>query len=95
VEAPGGLWDWLGLGAGRGSLVGALCAQVDPEIFFPASGECSGPARRVCGACPVRVDCLAGALARREQYGVWGGLTASELRVARRRAAAAGAEVAA
>lgn len=27
-----------------------------------------------CGACPVRLECLAAALERREGFGVWGGV---------------------
>jgi WhiB family redox-sensing transcriptional regulator len=32
----------------------------------------------VCGACPVKVQCAQHALAVREPYGVWGGLTEDE-----------------
>lgn len=49
------------------------CWAVDPELFFaelPAEVEA---AKVVCAACPVRQECLAGALGRREPYGVWGG----------------------
>ena len=30
--------------------------------------------RLICSACPVRLDCVVGALERREPYGIWGGL---------------------
>lgn len=63
----------------------ALCAQVDPELFFPAKGEGTGPAGRVCRACGVRPECLASALAAGEQYGMWGGLPERELRRERQR----------
>ena len=33
---------------------GALCAQVDPELFFPEKGEPTRDAKAVCAACPVR-----------------------------------------
>lgn len=49
------------------------CLGVDPELFFaelPADVEL---AKSVCGPCPLREDCLAGALERREPHGVWGG----------------------
>lgn len=65
----------------------ALCAQADPDAWFPEHG--GGPAtaaRRICGRCPVRAECLDYALARREQYGIWGGLNIDERRrVARER----------
>lgn len=54
----------------------ALCAQVDPEIFFPDEGEKPFAAIEVCRRCPVRKQCLEWALREREPYGVWGGTTA-------------------
>jgi WhiB family transcriptional regulator, redox-sensing transcriptional regulator len=35
----------------------ALCAQVDPELFFPEKGQPSRKALAVCAACPVRETC--------------------------------------
>ncbi|ASR85352.1 WhiB family transcription factor [Mycobacterium phage Tierra] len=54
----------------------ALCAQVDPELFFPDKGQSSKPAKAICAACPVREVCLDRALASGEQFGIWGGETA-------------------
>ena len=51
----------------------ALCAQVDPEIFFPVKGQSTGPAKRVCMGCEVRIQCLEDALDKGERYGVRGG----------------------
>lgn len=45
----------------------------DRIAFFPGSGEDHRPALRLCSECPVRRDCLADALDRRDPYGVWGG----------------------
>ena len=67
------LWDWQMHGACRGE---------DPAIFFHPEGE-RGPAREarekaakaICGGCPVRQECASHALAVREPYGVWGGLS--------------------
>ena len=59
----------------------ALCAQVDPELFFPDKGESSRPAKRVCASCEVRTECLQEALDRGERFGVWGGLSERERRV--------------
>jgi len=82
VEASGGLWDWLGLGDRSRSAwrSAAVCAQVDPEIFYPDKGESTLAAKRVCAGCPVRSECLAEALARRERFGIWGGLSERERR---------------
>ncbi|MEU8023735.1 WhiB family transcriptional regulator [Micromonospora haikouensis] len=52
----------------------ALCAQTDPELFYPEKGHDSRPAKRICNRCEVAVDCLADALDGREPYGVRGGL---------------------
>ncbi|MCW2898849.1 MAG: putative transcription regulator [Streptosporangiaceae bacterium] len=56
----------------------ALCAQVDPELWFPKEGESPRPAKRICQRCPVQAECLADALAHGEQHGVWGGLSYSQ-----------------
>lgn len=63
----------------------ALCAQVDPELWFPESGQPNGKAKLVCGWCDVQAECLAFALRANEQYGVWGGLSPEERRRLRRR----------
>jgi WhiB family redox-sensing transcriptional regulator len=56
----------------------ALCAQTDPDLFFPEVGERALAAKAVCSRCPVREQCLAFALDNREGYGIWGGLSADE-----------------
>lgn len=66
----------------RGEAIEA-CSQVDPEVMFPANELERGhpdvkAAKRVCGRCEFRDSCLDGALARREEFGVWGGLTKKE-----------------
>ena len=63
----------------------ALCAEVDPELWFPESGEPNLAAKLICGRCEVRAQCLAFALESNEQYGVWGGLSLRERRWLRRR----------
>ena len=67
------LWDWQLHGACRGE---------DPSVFFHPEGE-RGPARAareqaakaVCATCPVISECAAHALAAREPYGIWGGMS--------------------
>lgn len=58
----------------------ALCAQTDPELFFPDRGGTSAPAKQVCARCPVRAECLQDALDRGERFGVWGGMSERERR---------------
>jgi WhiB family transcriptional regulator, redox-sensing transcriptional regulator len=59
----------------------ALCAETDPEVFFPEPGESADKARSICAQCPVRADCLTDALARRDvAFGVRGGLSPVERR---------------
>lgn len=62
------------------TLDGAVCAQVDGELFFPKEGGRPGPAKTMCASCPARIPCLAWALTNREPFGIWGGLTANERR---------------
>jgi WhiB family transcriptional regulator, redox-sensing transcriptional regulator len=64
----------------------ALCAQTDPEAFFPEEGKSPQPAKAICARCPVTADCLAKALRLHEKHGVWGGLVERERRGMRRAA---------
>lgn len=64
----------------------ALCAQTDPEAFFPEKGGSTREAKKVCGACDVRSECLDYALANDERFGIWGGLSERERRKLKRRA---------
>jgi len=61
-------------------MASALCAQTDPELFFPEKGKRSRDARAVCARCPVCAKCRAYALAQDRVYGVWGGTTERERR---------------
>jgi WhiB family redox-sensing transcriptional regulator len=56
----------------------ALCAQTDPELFFPNKGCNVTIPRRVCAQCPVRTQCLEEALADSSLDGIWGGTTPRE-----------------
>lgn len=70
------VWDWQ---------LDAACRGMDSGVFFHPDRE-RGEAREtreaaakaVCAACPVRTQCLEHALAVREPYGVWGGLSEHE-----------------
>ena len=58
----------------------ALCAQTDPEAFFPEKGGSTREAKKICQRCPVRAECLEYALANDERFGIWGGLSERERR---------------
>ncbi|MDT3396978.1 WhiB family transcriptional regulator [Streptomyces sp. B1866] len=49
------------------------CRAYDPEVFFAESPEDVEYAKSLCQTCPLREACLAGAVDRREPWGVWGG----------------------
>jgi WhiB family transcriptional regulator, redox-sensing transcriptional regulator len=63
----------------------ALCAQTDPEAFFPEKGGSTREAKKVCTGCEVRVECLEYALEHDERFGIWGGLSERERRKLKRR----------
>lgn len=58
----------------------ALCAQTDPEAFFPEKGGSTREAKKICLGCEVRDECLDYALAHDERFGIWGGLSERERR---------------
>jgi len=73
--------ELLGLvAASPGWWFAGLCAQIDPELFFPEKGGSVRDAKAVCAGCPVRAQCLEHALAHDERFGVWGGLSEPERR---------------
>ncbi|WDG18975.1 WhiB family transcriptional regulator [Microbacterium sp. Clip185] len=63
----------------------ALCAQTDPEAFFPEKGGSTRDAKRICTTCDVRDECLEYALRNDERFGIWGGLSERERRKLKRR----------
>ena len=67
-------------------LESALCAQTDPEAFFPEKGGSTREAKKVCTGCEVRAECLEYALANDERFGIWGGLSERERRKLKKRA---------
>jgi WhiB family redox-sensing transcriptional regulator len=63
----------------------AACGGLPSSMFFSPDGERGATRRRreraakaVCGGCAVRERCAAYALAYKERYGVWGGLSEHE-----------------
>lgn len=65
-----------------------MCAQTDPEIFFPEKGKSSREAKMICRSCPVQDACLEDALATGDWFGVRGGLSERERRRLMRQRAA-------
>jgi WhiB family redox-sensing transcriptional regulator len=66
----------------------ALCKGLETNAFFPSSKEpnCDfkiKQAKKICSACPVRLECLTHAIVNKEAYGIWGGMT--ERRISRLR----------
>jgi WhiB family transcriptional regulator, redox-sensing transcriptional regulator len=77
VPAPReGDWDWQ---------LNAACRGLDTATFYHPENE-RGPSRarrerqakQVCARCRVLPQCLAWALAAREPYGIWGGMSTEE-----------------
>lgn len=63
----------------------AACRGKGPEIFYAERGDDTRPAKDMCAACPVQVQCAeAGS---RERHGVWGGFSERQRRSIRRSAA--------
>lgn len=42
-------------------------------VFFSDQLQDIAAAKRLCATCPVMIECLEGAIARHEPWGVWGG----------------------
>ena len=49
------------------------CRLGDPDLWFAESPGDVEAAKAQCQDCPLRPECLPGALERREPWGVWGG----------------------
>ncbi|MFB7007862.1 MULTISPECIES: WhiB family transcriptional regulator [unclassified Streptomyces] len=78
----------------------ALCAQVDPDMWFPeGAGSRDRTAKKVCGACPVSAECggyadlLESDGSDGSRHGTWGGRSARQRTKARPRAAARDAAI--
>ena len=65
-EADGGVVDWAAAECRDG-------AATMVELFFSEQLDDIARAKAICATCIVREACLAGAVQRREPWGVWGG----------------------
>lgn len=75
---PGWADEKIGLDAvtgtyADGSSFNLPCHTADPEMYFSEDELVVAEAKSLCGQCPVRAQCLEGALSRKEPAGVWGG----------------------
>lgn len=61
-------------------MASGLCAETDPEAFFPEKGGSTRPAKKVCASCPVMAECLEYALRTDQRFGIWGGKSERERR---------------
>ncbi|MCX5000927.1 WhiB family transcriptional regulator [Streptomyces longwoodensis] len=62
---------------------GALCAQTDPDLFFPAGHNQASDtrqAKRMCQRCPIQRACAEWAIREGIRDGVWGGLSEDDRR---------------
>jgi WhiB family transcriptional regulator, redox-sensing transcriptional regulator len=66
---PDGETAWLAAGVDTE----LPCRQYDPDLWFADAPADLEVAKALCGGCPLRVECLAGAIERAEPWGVWGG----------------------
>ncbi len=62
----------------------AACREHPDVTWFPARGESSEPARRVCARCLVRAECVEYALTHVDTRGVWAGTSTRTRRLARK-----------
>ena len=73
-----------------------LCAQTDPDLFFPvdvidvggyrghATYYSEKTAKKICEECPYKIRCLDYALDNPDLLGIWGGTSDGERRKMRR-----------
>ena len=68
------LSQMIDLGTRGGALRASIpCRAYDAELWFAEKPEDVEFAKTLCGLCPARLQCLAGAVEREEPWGVWGG----------------------
>ena len=77
-DVKAGSWTWQR---------DAACRNLGSRLFFAPDGEQASARRQreaaataICARCPVQAPCALYALATRQRYGVWGGLTEDDRR---------------
>lgn len=74
---------WAGIPTQPEWMRDGMCAQVDPELFFPDKSG-AREAKLICRGCPVQELCLQYALDNKEHWGIWGGTSERERQKIRR-----------
>jgi WhiB family redox-sensing transcriptional regulator len=82
---PGWNEELIGLEAVTGEELNLPCHNIEGDIFFDENEEMIATAKTLCGNCPMKAQCLEGALSRQEPCGVWGGELFSEGEVIERK----------
>ena len=86
MTGPERFWDPAESPASQPWVENAVCAQTDPEAFFPeGKGASNRVAKKVCARCPVEAECLEWALVHDERFGVWGNTSPNERKALRRK----------
>ncbi|SHK90239.1 WhiB family transcriptional regulator, redox-sensing transcriptional regulator [Pseudonocardia thermophila] len=81
VPLDGGTITPGSAGGGLGTLLDSApdhglelpCRSGDADLWFAESPQDLERAKALCAGCPIKAECLAGALSRGEPWGVWGG----------------------
>ena len=85
VPLDGGTINQPQLGGGSAPALGSLldaapragldlpCRSGDADLWFAVAPAELERAKALCAPCPIKAECLAGALRRGEPWGVWGG----------------------
>ena len=64
---------------------GGACAGLDPEIFYPRSGDSNSvQAKELCANCKILTECRTWGI-KHETLGIWGGMSARERQRERKR----------
>ena len=71
-DAKIGLGDVTAMSGGAEAFT-LPCHSADPDLFFSEDPLSISLAKSLCGGCPMKAQCLSGALSRSEPAGVWGG----------------------
>ena len=72
-DADLGILTWPLAAAPAPTSTSFPCQESPADLWFAEAPEEVEAAKALCLECPIREACLAGALERREPWGVWGG----------------------
>lgn len=75
-----GIWLWTREFEMPEELPDARCRTADPDAWFQEDGGQYKQQRTICLMCVERLACLAGAVRRKEEFGMWGGYSAKQIR---------------